>query len=323
MYLFFQVILRTPPFLFTRSSFLCVHFLTWQKRLSFVGNQSFTALGRKSGVYLTKKRKKNTRTVVLTEGSWREVCRYWIDGFSYLRIALRVNWSWIFRFVFFFVFSCSFFVCCCLNTSLCMYVWCFFIRKCLMLPRLILHCVCVCVFVCVRVWVYVCLCIFVYNFFFIFVKVVVATTRTMLNLVSIKQEGTCSTWQLFCKTRSLFHDVNAFHLNSSFFLLERFRAGHFTCKNTDRETGANQSVKLNPRLRIEPCTHGFRSGLSPRIFWLQLSADRSVRTYSKREFLLQRFLSFSFLFLLFQKDDQIYDFFLGSRRVSNLYILLI
>ena len=27
-------------------------------------------------------------------------------------------------------------------------------------------------------------------------------------------------------------------------------------------------------LRIEPCTHGFRSGLSPRIFWLQLSADR-------------------------------------------------
>ena len=40
------------------------------------------------------------------------------------------------------------------------------------------------------------------------------------------------------------------------------------------KNGANQSVKLNPRLRIEPCTHGFRSGLSPRILWLQLSADR-------------------------------------------------
>ena len=32
------------------------------------------------------------------------------------------------------------------------------------------------------------------------------------------------------------------------------------------KNGENQSVKLNPRLRIEPCTHGFRSGLSPRIF---------------------------------------------------------
>ena len=49
-------------------------------------------------------------------------------------------------------------------------------------------------------------------------------------------------------------------------VLERFRAGHFTCKNTTEKNGANQSVKLNPRLRIEHCAHGFRSGLSPRFF---------------------------------------------------------
>ena len=66
------------------------------------------------------------------------------------------------------------------------------------------------------------------------------------------------------------------------------------------KNGANQSVKLNPRLRIEPCTHGFRSGLSPRIFcWVLI--DRRVRRHSKREFLLQRFFFFSFFPFYFRK----------------------
>ena len=76
------------------------------------------------------------------------------------------------------------------------------------------------------------------------------------------------------------------------------------------KNGANQSVKLNLRLRIEPCTHGFRSGLIPRFFLLQLSADRSPGP--SRNFYFSVSFLYLYFFFLFQEDDQIYELFPGS-----------
>ena len=58
--------------------------------------------------------------------------------------------------------------------------------------------------------------------------------------------------------------------------------------------------------------------IEPLHVWLQLSADRSVRRYSKRGFCLQRFLSFSFFFV-FQEDDQ--EFFPGP-DVIPIYLFV-
>ena len=86
------------------------------------------------------------------------------------------------------------------------------------------------------------------------------------------------------------------------------------------KNGANQSVKLNPRLRIEPCTHGFWSGLSPHIFWLQLGADRSPGPkIFKAGIFTSAFLSFSFFFFRKMTRSMIFS---GSRRVSNFFICL-
>ena len=103
-----------------------------------------------------------------------------------------------------------------------------------------------------------------------------------------------------------------------------------------------RTVKLKPRLRIEPCSHGFRSGLSPRIiFFLRLSADRSVfktfrttgpssvtadrsvRRYSiaKAGIFTSAFLFFLLLFFCFRKMTRSTRFSLAP-DVFTIYLIV-
>ena len=66
------------------------------------------------------------------------------------------------------------------------------------------------------------------------------------------------------------------------------------------KNGVNQSVKLNPRLRIEACTHGIRFGSSPRIFDRVLINRSGTRRYSKRNF-TSAFFFFLFFFFFFRE----------------------
>ena len=88
------------------------------------------------------------------------------------------------------------------------------------------------------------------------------------------------------------------------------------------KNGANQSVKLSPRLRIEHCTR-IPVRIEPSHFLTAAecwSIAESVQWYSKRDF-TSAFLFF-LLFLLFFVSRRWPEFFPSSRRVSNLFICL-
>ena len=102
--------------------------------------------------------------------------------------------------------------------------------------------------------------------------------------------------------------------------LERFRAGHFTCKNTDWEKWREPIRKVDPEttdwalhtrilVRIEPSHF-----LTAAECW---SIAGSVRWCSQSGISLQRFFSFSFFF-----SRRWPEFFPSSRRVSNLFLCL-
>ena len=103
--------------------------------------------------------------------------------------------------------------------------------------------------------------------------------------------------------------------------IERFRAGHFTCKNTDWEKWREPIRKVEPEttdwalhtripVRIEPSHF-----LTPAECW---SIAGSVRWYSKRDFTS----AFLFFLLFFFVSRRWPEFFPSSRRVSNLFICL-
>ena len=102
--------------------------------------------------------------------------------------------------------------------------------------------------------------------------------------------------------------------------IERFRAGHFTCKNTDWEKWREPIRKVEPEttdwalhtripVRIEP-SHFMTAA---ECWSIAGSEDTQSGNF---------YFSVSFFSLLFQEDDQILEFFLGSRRASNLFIYI-
>ena len=106
-------------------------------------------------------------------------------------------------------------------------------------------------------------------------------------------------------------------------ITERFRAGHFTCKNTDWEKWREPIRKVETRdYGLSPAHTDSSPDWALTFFdcsWALI--DRSEDTQSGNFYFSVSFLP-DFLSFLFHEDDQIYEFFPGSRRVSKFFICL-
>ena len=106
--------------------------------------------------------------------------------------------------------------------------------------------------------------------------------------------------------------------------LERFRADHFTCKNTDWEKWREPISKVEPEttdwalhtripVRIEPSHF-----LTAAECWSIASEDTQ-----SGDFYFSVSFFFSFFPFLFQEDDQIWEFFPGSKTCFQFIYLFI